>query len=117
MSGQTGNIRQELEDSRQRLRDTFDLLEDNNDSEKVSKEIDSRILSKIKPGVEMFHEGIGQVTVLSNPDSKGDVMVQAGIIKLSANAADLKVTKEMKSDIKKKKEGSFPEFEICSSLH
>lgn len=104
MSGQTGNIRQELEDSRQRLRDTFDLLEDNNDSEKVSKEIDSRILSKIKPGVEMFHEGIGQkVTVLSNPDSKGDVMVQAGIIKLSANAADLKVTKEMKSDIKKKK--------------
>jgi len=104
MSGQTGNIRQELEDSRQRLRDTFDLLEDNNDSEKVSKEIDSRILSKIKPGVEMFHEGIGQkVTVLSNPDSKGDVMVQAGIIKLSANAADLKVTKEMKSDVKKKK--------------
>ncbi|MFB0918878.1 MAG: endonuclease MutS2 [Clostridiaceae bacterium] len=104
MSGQTGNIRQELEDSRQRLRDTYDLLEVSTDIDKSSKEVDSKILSRIKPGVELFHEGIGQrVTVLTNPDSNNNVMVQAGIIKLSANAADLKVTKEMKSDIKKKK--------------
>lgn len=104
-SGGNTGLRQELESTRQRLRDAMEIVEDTGgEPTETDTAPDLKLIAKIKPGMEFMHGGIGQrVSVLSYPDDKGNLMVQAGIIKLSANVADLKVSKEMTRDVKKRK--------------
>ncbi|KAF5060713.1 Endonuclease MutS2 [anaerobic digester metagenome] len=99
--GMSGNIRQELEKNRQRLRDTLELIESDQTGEETSGEVSSNVKKQLKPGAEFMHRGFGQVvSILSLPDEKGDLMVQAGIMKMKANVRDLEITKEMKKEAK-----------------
>ncbi|MFZ2258722.1 MAG: endonuclease MutS2 [Clostridiaceae bacterium] len=101
-SGFSGNIRQELEKNRQKLRDTLELIEEDDDKTDRSKpSVSDQFLKSIKPGADFMHRGFGQkVSVLSWPDKDGNLMVQAGIIKMNANVRDLETTKEMKKEAK-----------------
>ena len=101
-SGFTGNLRQELEKNRQRLRDTLELMEaDDAKALDTKTDVSAKLLKSIKPGAEFMHREFGQkVSVLTNPDKNGDLMVQAGIMKMKANVSDLEVSKEMKKEAK-----------------
>ena len=56
----------------------------------------------VKPGdeVEITHLGV-KATVLTAPDSKGEVQLQAGIMKTKANIAQLRLLKEQPKEKKK----------------
>lgn len=101
-SGLSGNIRQELEKNRQKLRDTLELIEADDAREADPKtQVSDKFLKSIKPGAEFMHREFGQkVSILSLPDKNGEVMVQAGIMKMKANVRDLEISKEMKKDAK-----------------
>lgn len=100
-----GITRQELEEGRQRLRDTLEMLEskDKNPDKNGKYKKDKGEL-KVKVGEEYNHKGINQrVSVLTLPDDKGNLMVQAGIMKLSANVLDLVEDKKNKAERRREK--------------
>lgn len=107
MAGNSGGTsrRKELEESRQRIRDAFEILEtgrigkgEDKDNDRPVKKIDAN------PGESYYHKGLGQaVTVITRPDSKGDLMVQAGIMKITANVSDLTKTESEKKTEKRNK--------------
>ncbi len=99
--GLSGNVRQELEKNRQRLRDTLDIIESDDEEDNTRQSVSSKVTRNMKLGAEFMHKGFNQmVSVLTLPDDKGDLMVQAGILKMNANIRDLEITKEMKKDAK-----------------
>ncbi|MDO4481429.1 MAG: endonuclease MutS2 [Bacillota bacterium] len=56
-------------------------------------------ISELRPGVYVYLVNIDQEgTVLTEPDSKGDLMVQVGLMKVSANAKDLQKLKDAPSE-------------------
>lgn len=97
---QKGLTRQELEENRQKLRDTLELLEDSGKTKGKSKDSSSyESTLKVKIGEEYQHKGINQkVSVLTLPDNKGNLLVQAGIMKLNANVSDLSKDKTSKQE-------------------
>lgn len=102
--GVSGNIRQELEKNRQRLRDTLELIEAEDGKGDAAAEVSPSVAKNLKLGAEFMHRGFGQiVSVLTLPDAKGDLMVQAGILKMKANVRDLEISKEMKKEAKQAK--------------
>lgn len=99
--GVSGNLRQELEKNRQRLRDTLEIMEGDEGSYQEEVPVSDRVTRALKPGAEFMHKGFNQkVSVLTLPDDKGNLMVQAGILKMNANIKDLEITKEMKKEAK-----------------
>ena len=101
--GVSGNLRQELEANRQRLRDTLDIIE-SDDQDQGEAKVSSKVAREMKLGAEFMHKTFNQiVSVLTLPNEKGDLMVQAGIMKMNTNIRDLEVTKEMKKDAKRAK--------------
>lgn len=101
--GNTSETRQILEKNRQRLRDTQDKLDSIG---KKSEETKKSNLSNtdISLGMELRHNKLNQmVSVLTLPDSKGDLQVQAGIMKVTANLKDLTMTINDKKEKKIKK--------------
>ena len=98
MGGTSQSLRQELEKNRQRLRDTLEIL-GSDEGEREEGPISDRVQKAMKPGADFMHKGIGQeVSVLTMPDDKGSLMVQAGIMKINAHISDLEITKEMKKE-------------------
>lgn len=98
--------RQRLEKSRQKLRDTMNKLDGIGNSKKEGRESNSNDINPkdIKSGMEMKYDRLNQiVTVITTPDSKGDLQVQAGIMKITVNLKDLSYTKETKQAKKLKK--------------
>lgn len=101
--GYSSEARQKLEEERKRLKDRLDKAEDVISSEDLSQ---GEELKKVNEGDEVFLPSLNQkVIVLSKPDNKGEVQVQAGIMKISVKLKDLrasKVSNEEKKKIRKR---------------
>lgn len=86
--GYSSEARRELENSRRRLRENLDAAE-----EKLSRkaEFKGEGLKKVKEGEEVFIPSLNMKgTVISQPDSKGEVQIQAGIMKINVKLEDLR---------------------------
>ncbi|EPY2295899.1 endonuclease MutS2 [Clostridium sporogenes] len=88
--GYSSDARRKLEEERKKLKDKLDSIE-----EKEIKTVHKgEALKNVKEGDEVLLVSINQkVIVLSKPDNKGDVLVQAGIMKITANIKDLRAAK------------------------
>jgi DNA mismatch repair protein MutS2 len=101
--GYSSDARQKLEEERKRLKSRLENVEDSINNQ---KDEDGEGLTEVKEGQEVFLPSLNQkVIVLSLPDNKGEVQVQAGIMKINVKLKDLrasKLTKEEKRVIKKR---------------
>jgi len=71
--------------------------------EKSNDELGEKIKS-VKQGEEVYLPSLNQkVIVISKPDRKGEVQVQAGIMKINVKLDDLRVSKLTDEDKKKAK--------------
>ncbi|BAK80991.1 endonuclease MutS2 [Candidatus Arthromitus sp. SFB-rat-Yit] len=78
----------DLESARREIKKKID--EQNKIKEEKSLKNNSEVNIEFKSGMSAFLKRIGQnVTILGNPDSKGNVLVQAGILKLTINTSEL----------------------------
>lgn len=114
--GYSSEARQKLENERKKLKAKLEGVEDaisNSDKEEGEE------LKTVREGQEVYVPSLNQkVIVLSKPDNKGEVQVQAGIMKISVKLKDLreaKLTKEEKKAIKKR-EVSLNLSHVSSSL-
>lgn len=101
--GYSSEARQKLENERKRLKESLEKSEQS--INKVTKS-DGEVLLKVKEGQEVFVPSLNQkVIVISKPNNKGEVQVQAGIMKIYVKLADLrasKVNSEEKRNISKR---------------
>lgn len=98
--GYGSDARQKLEEQRRKLKDKLESTE-----EKINKnrEEEGEELKAVKEGEEVFLPSLNQkVVVLSQPDSKGEVQVQAGIMKISVKLKDLRASKGSSKEEKKR---------------
>lgn len=95
--------RSRLEEERRKLKAS---LEEKEAAMIKSRENTGEAITKVTLGMEAFLPSLNQrVIILSNPDNKGDVQVEAGIMKISVKLKDLrKVPEEPKKKEKKKRE-------------
>jgi DNA mismatch repair protein MutS2 len=85
--GYSSDVRQKLEEERKKLKDKLEAIE----AKDIKKVYKGEALKNVKEGDEVLLASINQkVIVLSKPDNKGDVLVQAGIMKITANIKDLR---------------------------
>lgn len=101
--GYSSEVRQKLEEERKKLKNKLENVEDFiNDTNDENGEA----LKEVKEGEEVFLPSLNQnVIVLSKPDNKGELQVQAGIMKITVKLKDLrasKISKEEKKQIKKR---------------
>ncbi|KEI01341.1 endonuclease MutS2 [Clostridium botulinum] len=113
--GYSSDVRKLLEENRKKLKEKLEKTE-----EKLTKpkEIGEPI-DKVAEGDEVYLPKFDtKVMVLTNPDSKGDVQVQAGIMKIKVNIKDLRKTKETKIEKRqrKKREVSLNLKSVASSV-
>ncbi|WP_194190579.1 endonuclease MutS2 [Clostridium chrysemydis] len=99
--GISGGGRNRLEEERKKLKDS---LEEKERAINKSKENDGEAIKNISLGMEAFLPSLNQnVIVISLPDNKGEVQVEAGIMKISVKAKDLRVSTNNKKAKKEKK--------------
>lgn len=92
--------RAKLEIERKKLKESLEEKEKSLIKERENK---GEVLKNIKPGIEAFLPSLNQkVIIISGPDSKGMVQVEAGIMKINVKADELRTSKETK-EIKAKK--------------
>ena len=99
--GYSSEARTKIENERKKIKDSLDNIQD-----KLSKKDEPKgeALASVKPGEEVFLPSLNQnVTVLSEVDNKGEVQVQAGIMKISVKLKDLRKGKVSAEDKKKAK--------------
>ena len=103
MMGYSSDARQKLEQERKKLKEKLEKAED---KAATAARDDGEELTKVKEGQEVYLPSLNQkVIVLSQPDNKGEVQVQAGIMKINVKLKELrasKVTQEEKKRIVKK---------------
>ncbi|MEY8000387.1 endonuclease MutS2 [Clostridium sp. Mt-5] len=98
--GYTSSARHRLEENRKKLKDKLEKTEEELYSTKTE---DGEKIESVKEGQEVFIPSLNQkVLVLSKPDNKGELQVQAGIMKISVNLKDLRACKGGLKDKKKK---------------
>lgn len=101
--GYSSETRQLLENERKKIKSKMDKLEE---SSSVRETAEGEELKTVKEGEELFLPSLNQkVIVLSMPDNKGEVQVQAGIMKISVNIKELRAPKQ-KEEKKKIKRGN-----------
>ncbi|MCJ7688529.1 MAG: endonuclease MutS2, partial [Clostridiaceae bacterium] len=89
--GYSSDARQKLEEERIKIKNKLESLDLH--SEKSTEEL-GETLKTVKEGEEVYLPSLNQkVIVISKPDSKGEVQVQAGIIKINVKVKDLRVSK------------------------
>lgn len=95
--------RNRLEEERRKLKSS---LEEKEAAMIKSRENTGEAITKVTLGMEAYLPSLNQkVIVISNPDNKGDVQVEAGIMKINVKLKDLrKVPDEPKKKEKKKRE-------------
>ena len=95
--------RNRLEEERRKLKAS---LEEKEAAMIKSRENTGEAITKVTLGMEAFLPSLNQrVIIVSNPDNKGDVQVEAGIMKISVKLKDLrKVPDEPKKKEKRKRE-------------
>ncbi|ENK1244843.1 endonuclease MutS2 [Clostridium botulinum] len=85
--GYSSDARRKLEEERKKLKDKLESIEE----KEIKKVHKGEALKTVKEGDEVLLASINQkVIVLSKSDNKGDVLVQAGIMKITANIKDLR---------------------------
>ncbi|WP_300258561.1 endonuclease MutS2 [Clostridium sp.] len=114
--GISSDARRMLEVERGKLRDKISDAEARLQKKKEEKKGEE--LKKLEVGMEALLPSINQkVIVLSKPDNKGEVQVQAGIMKINVKAKDLRVAKETKEEKKiKKREARLNLRQVDSSI-
>lgn len=88
--GYSSEARQKLQDSRQKLKEKLDNAE-----ESLNKEImdEGEVLKSVKEGEEVFIPSLNMKgIVVSSQDGKGEVEIQAGIMKINVKLKDLRKT-------------------------
>ena len=94
----------ELKDSRRSLQSIRDSLKkdmESTDQKELFERVEGKELTRFKEGQEVLLSTLNQrVSILTLPDGKGDLMVQAGIMKLNVNKKDLVEIKEDKKQTK-----------------
>lgn len=99
--GYSSEARNMLETERRKIKDKLENMED---SMKKSEEYTGEQLKTVREGDEVYLPSLNQnVIVLSKPDNKGEVQVQAGIMKISVKLSDLRKSKVNQEDKKKAK--------------
>ena len=92
----------ELEEGRAALREKLGEVEGELSKGKTSKKSYQKTLTEVILGQEVFVTTFDQVaTVLSQPDEKGDLFVQAGIMKMKVNLNQLVATNNTIQETKK----------------
>lgn len=101
--GIEGGGRARLEEERKKLKDS---LEQKEKGLNKMKENEGEPITNVTLGMEAFLPSLNQtVVIVSMPDSKGDVQVEAGIMKINVKLKDLRKTKVTKAEkVKKKRE-------------
>lgn len=95
----------ELEEGRTQLRKKLGEVEGELAQRAFVKTSYKKPLTNVQPGQEVFLIAFNQrASVLSQPDDKGEVMVQAGIIKMKVHISQLTLPDRPKED---KKKGSY----------
>lgn len=99
--GISGGGRSRLEEERRKLRESLENKENEIYKQKEQK---GEEIKNIKLGMEAYIPSLNQnVTVLSLPDNKGEVLVEAGIMKITAKAKDLRAINNPNTKKKEKK--------------
>lgn len=102
--GYTSEARQKLEQERNKLKNKLDRAEE---AMAIKTKEKGKKLKSVEEGQEVFAPSLNQkVTVLSKPDKKGEVQVQAGIMKISIKLDDLRAVDENRVEKKKAKRTS-----------
>ena len=99
--GYSSEARQKLEAERIKIKNKVQSLD--NHVQKSNDELGEK-LENVKQGQEVYLPSLNQkVIVISNPDKKGEVQVQAGIMKINVKLDDLRKSKLTQEDKKKAK--------------
>ena len=93
--------RSRLEEERRKLKDSLEKKENSLYKQKEEK---GEKVKNISLGMEVYLPSLNQnVTVISLPDNKGEVQVEAGIMKISVKADDLRISSNSQTKTKAKK--------------
>jgi DNA mismatch repair protein MutS2 len=99
--GYSSEARQKLEVERTKIKDKLESLDKH--VEKNKEELGEK-LKTVKEGQEVFLPSLNQkVIIISKPDNKGEVQVQAGIMKINVKVDDLRVSRVTEEDKKRAK--------------
>ena len=99
--GYSSEARQMLEEERKKIKNKLDSIEIH--VEKNNETLGEKV-KNVKQGEEVYLPSLNQkVIVISKPDKKGEVQVQAGIMKINVKVEDLRVSKLSQEDKKKAK--------------
>ncbi|QCH28062.1 endonuclease MutS2 [Clostridium tyrobutyricum] len=111
--GYTSEARKNLEMHRKKINQKLDETES---KLYINKSDDGEKLENVKEGEEVFLPSLNQnVIVLTTPDNRDEVQVQAGIMKVSAKLKDLRAPKGISKQQKKKKREAKLNFKSVSS--
>ncbi|MGH4140143.1 endonuclease MutS2 [Clostridium sp.] len=99
--GYPSEARQMLEQERTKIKDKLESLDKH--VQKNEEELGEK-LKNVKEGEEVYLPSLNQkVIVISKPDSRGEVQVQAGIMKINVKVDDLRKSKITQEEKKKAK--------------
>jgi DNA mismatch repair protein MutS2 len=99
--GYPSEARQMLEEERMKIKNKLESLDKH--VEKSNEDLGEK-LKTIKEGQEVYLPSLNQkVIVISKPDSRGEVQVQAGIMKINVKVDDLRKSKVTDEEKKKAK--------------
>jgi DNA mismatch repair protein MutS2 len=95
--------RQRLEEERKKLKASLEKQEKGIHN---MKENEGEAITQVTLGMEAFLPSLNQIVIIiSMPDNKGDVQVEAGIMKINVKLKDLRKTKATKAEkVRKKRE-------------
>ena len=101
--GISGGGRKRLEEERKKLKDS---LEDREKALIKERENAGEVIEKVTLGMEAFLPSLNQkVIIISMPDNRGEVQVEAGIMKISVKLKDLRKAEKTKEEkVRKKRE-------------
>lgn len=114
--GVSSEARRALEKERGKLRDKISTAEQS--LQKNLEDNKGEELTEVYPGMEAMLPRINQkVIILSEPDSKGEVQVEAGIMKINVKIKELRKVKETKQEKKiRKREAKLNLKQVSSSV-
>lgn len=112
--GYSSNVRHKLEEQRKNLKQKLEKAEE------VSNKVEDtgKALENVTEGEEVFIPSLNQkAIVLSKADKKGEVQVQAGILKINVKLKDIRESKQTKAEKKiKKREAKLNLRNVASSV-
>jgi DNA mismatch repair protein MutS2 len=115
--GYSSEARASLENERKKLKEKLDKA----DEIEFKNEESGKSLAKVEEGQEVYIPSLNMKGIaLSKPDNKGEVQVQAGIMKINVKLKDLRANKDSKEDAKinkvRKREAKLNLKQVNSSI-